>query len=774
MFNNLFDHFFSSLLYKALYSRSKYKILTKDLGLSVFEAINYSGHSLLYDEFYVNGTKYFLQDFLYSTNVDSVALTKLHSYYWLSSLKALATRDSAQKAIYLVESWLSKYKFFNKITWQGDILAERIFQLISSLKFMEAEQNVLVVHKIKEEMSLQIFHLILLYKLSRLGLYKINNNLKVIKALITFFLAKEDDDKKNDDNITKIIEFLNSEIKKNILSDGGHISRNPHKALLYLEDLLQIYYMLKNHKRFEIAFIRTSIDRLALFVKSMRHPDGSLAIFNGGYLSDKNKIDYLLSLSNAPAEQSLNLRNSGYVKIVSENAAIFFDIGNKTKNNNSLLSFELSVDNNKLITNLGDKLSNIEGSLFVNDNLARLNNSCLIIKSKDKILSFDLSINSLKIERRSEENWDIIKFIYHGFNNLGISYYRTVYVSRHGYTYILGEDLLSFKKNPTKTIQEAFIRFNLSPQIKAVEFYRKAQMVLFSLEDTEYAFSSADNKINLSKNIYSACEGDSSNTYSMDIYFNLSDTIVKNEWSISKEGEMDKFNLRENKVVRVLDIVDMQNSFLQKDGILSIKNAHSLIELTNNFFKKVPDNFFSSILVKQDTHFSEEYKNSEEAKNFPLHCEYNSKDWQLAVNLELLRNKAKIYKMHKNHFDMWQNIEKKDRSLGLDYKSHIAYQNLFKIMAYHNSKVLYDDVHKFLEFYKDKKLEIYVIGVAADFCLKYAVEGYLQKGYTVYIIQDLTAGINKNILEVITEDMKNSLYLSNLKIINSANIETKT
>lgn len=768
MFNKLLSVIFYNYFYKKFFFNKRYVFFKNDIDLSIFDSINYNGHSILYDEIDVFGKKYTLKEFLNTKTLPYQALEYLHSFYWLSNLKALGTKEASQKAYSLINTWSSKFGSYNVETWQDGILSERLFQILLCNSFIIKGCDSITKSKLNLILDSHVNHLFNLYKLNKAGLYKLQNSLKVAKALIAVAISKDVKKLSKNPLIIKLIYSVELDIKENIFHDGGHISRNPSLSLLYLEDLLQVYYLLKANNNYNLSYIRASIDRISLFIRSIRHPDGKLAIFNGGYESTKAKIDYILSLSNISTKPSMVLRNSGYTKMVSQNASMIFDVGERVKNSNSLLSFELSINKKKIITNLGNNVFDVNYALFNNEQSARTNNSCLVLKINNKIMSFDLLKAKLKVERRSEDNWEIIKFVYSGFKDIGLTYYRTIYVSRKDCTYILGEDMISINKSSENVIQEAYLNFHFSPEIRSIELYKKSKVVLFSVDDNKYIFSSNDNKVSLSKNIYSALEGELVSCYSISIEFNLKDQIIKNEWSISTEEDLKKLSTP-TETIKILTVVDMQNSFLKEDGILSIKGADSLINKSDIFFNYINKNFFNAILFTQDTHFENEYKHSAESEQFPLHCEYKSKDWELSLNTESLSSKIPIYKMTKNKFDMWDNITDKNNSIGLDFKNYSAYKNLYKIQNF-KEEVIWENLDDFLSSWKNKKIEIYIMGVASDFCVKYAIDGYIKRGFDVFVIQDLTLGIKKEIIDVLKEDYANHTSLLNIKLIKTTSI----
>lgn len=197
---------------------------------------------------------------------------------------------------------------------------------------------------------------------------------------------------------------------------------------------------------------------------------------------------------------------------------------------------------------------------------------------------------------------------------------------------------------------------------------------------------------------------------------------------------------------KLLCIVDMQNSFVDKKGSLSIKNCGGLVDRLNSFIS-CNNNFFDVALITQDTHFAEEYKKSPESIQFPMHCEYLSWDWQLAFSLDILAQNIPIYLFYKNVFDMWS----------------IEYEKVNKILS---STFLFGSSNsigkkEFFKRYNSKEYAVYICGVAADYCVKYAIDGFLKNNYKVFILEDLIRGIFCEIDQVIKKAKYSSFLLNN-------------
>ncbi len=178
---------------------------------------------------------------------------------------------------------------------------------------------------------------------------------------------------------------------------------------------------------------------------------------------------------------------------------------------------------------------------------------------------------------------------------------------------------------------------------------------------------------------------------------------------------------------KILHIVDMQRDFIMPDGKLSVAGAAALIKPANTFIKSVP---FDHTIATFDTHYNETYSNSAEAQLFPPHCIYGTPGWELAIDT------GKYEPIKKEVFDVW--------SAQTAIKSALRY-------------------------FAPKNTDIYIMGVASDFCVKYAIAGYLANGYRVIVLRDLCRGIERQIDNVVADDFKKQ----NIKIINSIQLLKK-
>lgn len=248
-----------------------------------------------------------------------------------------------------------------------------------------------------------------------------------------------------------------------------------------------------------------------------------------------------------------------------------------------------------------------------------------------------------------------------------------------------------------------------------------------------------------------------------------------------------------------LDLVDLQVDFMRRDGALSVNPPHCLecaeeiIAPLNQFLAALPAQSLADVLVKFDTHIADEYRQSDEGKLFPPHCLWGTTGWDLAVELGTLPDRLPTFMMAKNVFDMWGRV-----STGVDV-GQVRFQA--------GEKEMHDQLYRALRlkagidpaqqlrqahptdgtlreaFMAARKIGagsvVMVAGVASDWCVRYAIEGYLARGATVLVLEDLTRGIGGapsvapdtgSSAEVAAKHFSNALKNGQLRLVQSRDV----
>jgi len=157
----------------------------------------------------------------------------------------------------------------------------------------------------------------------------------------------------------KTTKLLGDELDRQILADGGHISRNPQMLIDLLLDLLPLRQAYGARGQQPPPQLLNAIDRMLPMLRLLRHNDGTLALFNGMGVTAPELLATLLAYDDARAQALTNAPHSGYQRLEAEAALVIVDSGRPPPPAFSgaahagCLSFEFSVDAQRLVVNCG-------------------------------------------------------------------------------------------------------------------------------------------------------------------------------------------------------------------------------------------------------------------------------------------------------------------------------------------------------------------------------------------------------------------------------------
>ena len=184
--------------------------------------------------------------------------------------------------------------------------------------------------------------------------------------------------------------------------------------------------------------------------------------------------------------------------------------------------------------------------------------------------------------------------------------------------------------------------------------------------------------------------------------------------------------------MRFVVVVDMQRDFVASDGALLVAGAEEMVAPMNAWLASLQPAEVAGVLFTADTHVPEVYALSEEAKQFPPHCEVGTPGWALVVDPNVVDAAIPTYRLEKGVFDMWAEPGLAVERIGTaDTTDREAFFNGLQAQGVEH---------------------VEVVGVAADYCVRWAVEGLLARGFRVTVPVGLTRGIVRQIDMVALEE----------------------
>lgn len=182
---------------------------------------------------------------------------------------------------------------------------------------------------------------------------------------------------------------------------------------------------------------------------------------------------------------------------------------------------------------------------------------------------------------------------------------------------------------------------------------------------------------------------------------------------------------------RFVIVVDMQRDFVAADGALPVADAEAIVAPMQAWLAGLRHEEVEGVLFTFDTHVPATYAHSEEAKLFPPHCVRKSAGWELVVDPDAVDLAIPVYELQKGVFDMWAEPGLLVQQIG----GTACEREMF-----------------FAGLRRRGVEEVIVVGVAADYCVCWAIQGLVERGFRVIVPPALTRGISRQIEAVAADE----------------------
>jgi len=187
-------------------------------------------------------------------------------------------------------------------------------------------------------------------------------------------------------------------------------------------------------------------------------------------------------------------------------------------------------------------------------------------------------------------------------------------------------------------------------------------------------------------------------------------------------------------MARFVVVVDTQWDFMAGEGALSVAGADALVAPMQAWLSALTPDEVAGVLFTFDTHFAETYAASPEAQMFPIHCVRGTRGWGNMLDVALVDPAIPAWRIEKGVFDMWA-----EPGLAIE-DGRDAERPTIEREAF------------FADLAARSVTDVTVIGVAADYCVRWAVDGLIAHGFAVTVPAGLTRGIERQIDAVAAED----------------------
>jgi len=275
----------------------------------------------------------------------------LHGFDWLPSLSTAGGENARKLATNLIAQWIKRHPRYSEPVWSPPLLARRLAHIFSHGRLVIANSELMWRSKLFVSLREQARMLERISAEAPDGLPR----LEAAAVLALSGLCLDDSPRRRETGLKRLEE----EVGRQILPDGGHVSRSPEALLSAYRHVIMVMEALSALNEEPPHALRNAHDRMAPMLRFFRHGDGALALFNGGGESDPRMIGGLLARDDIRGQPFHHARHSGYQRLSASRTLLLLDSGRTPPGDFSRNAhagagaFEMSSGPDRIIVNCG-------------------------------------------------------------------------------------------------------------------------------------------------------------------------------------------------------------------------------------------------------------------------------------------------------------------------------------------------------------------------------------------------------------------------------------
>ena len=276
---------------------------------------------------------------------------ELYGFGWLRHLRAADSELSREQAKVLVNDFIALKRSLPGLAWQPEIMGRRVISWLSNSVLVLDTGEPQAYETFLRALSSQLRYLSASYRDAPDGVPRLVS----LMALVYAGLCIADQQAV----VERYTRPLCKELERQILPDGGHISRNPEALVELLLDLLPLKQCFVARDRPPPKELTDAIERIMPMLRFFRTCDGTLTRFNGAGPTPTDALATALAYDDVKGAPVRYAANSAYARLECGSTLFICDIGPTPAASLSMtahagfLSFEMSSGNAPMIVNCG-------------------------------------------------------------------------------------------------------------------------------------------------------------------------------------------------------------------------------------------------------------------------------------------------------------------------------------------------------------------------------------------------------------------------------------
>ncbi|MDQ8729694.1 heparinase II/III family protein [Bradyrhizobium sp. LHD-71] len=471
----------------------------------------------------------------------------LLGFGWLRHLRAADSAITRANARSLVDEWMSSQHQASKTAWRAEVLARRVISLLSQAPLLLSDTDGRFYRRYLRNLAREIRYL----RHTMLNISDGVPRLLVLIALCYASLCLANHAR----HIRAVTRRLSDELQRQILPDGGHISRNPSALIELLLDLLPLRQTFAARNIPPPPMLLNAIDRMMPMLRFFRHGDGNFALFNGMSATPSDLLATLLAYDDTHGTPMASMPHSGFQRLDATSTAVIMDTGASPPPNVSqdahagCLAFELSSGMNRIVINCGMPAAGRDNwRAFARETPAHSvltfhdTSSCEFVaqSAMKRLLQGTLIVSgpvNVESSREVLQNGVLLTASHDGYQRrFGIVHRRAIMLSSDGGR-VAGEDAIEIAQGANTKLRDSdyAIRFHLHPSIKASRLSDARGVMLVLPNRDVWTFETRDDKVDLEDSVFLAGPDGPRRTSQIVIRKNVR-TAPNVQWSFSRSA----------------------------------------------------------------------------------------------------------------------------------------------------------------------------------------------------------------------------------------------
>lgn len=471
--------------------------------------------------------------------------TRLHSFVWLRDFRATKSDRYFQKAQEIAQDWIGRYRWpDDSAVWRPQTAALRLMSWLSHSPVVLKSAQLGFYRRFLKSIGLHVDYLRAVAPAATDGMEIMRLRIALAMASLSLPVSPS--------IVQRAGAQLDRELDRQILADGGHVSRNPRAILDLLIELLPLRQTYVNLGYEMPSRLIPAIDRMFPALRFFRHQSGELSLFNGATATLATELVAVLRYDESAGQPFRAMPYMRYQRIGTSSTALIVDTGSPVSRETSsqahagCLSFEMSSGGHRIIVNSGSPLYGPEdyrqlarstaahSTVTLNDT-----SSCSFARASSLGTIIVGGVRRVEASRKEDPQGEILVASHDGYvEKFGLLHERSLQLHSSGAIVRGGDRFLKpGGGEPDEACGfHAVARFHIHPsiQIRPVD---DNEVLLVAPDAQTWSFVCIDAPIEVGEDVFFADSSGIRGSKQLEIGFDVG-TVPEIQWRLEQKGRV--------------------------------------------------------------------------------------------------------------------------------------------------------------------------------------------------------------------------------------------